>query len=294
MGIQMRYIGVLDRAGAFRGGHARVLDVGASNLYHAEPEDVLAFLRRYAPRPARPDLPAKADDLARRSYSTCPKTLTYVSELFAETTIAYQAVDIFEAPATRVVDLNFERLPREFRGRFDLVTNFGTAEHLFGQYNLFRAMHDAVKVGGHFYLQLPTVGFTNHGYFTYHPRAFHDLAVANGYAVLDLSYTDVQGRVRLDERCVLPGMANPDRLLATAKNLAVPEVPDALLNVFWRKETAAPFRLRLETVSSLGAPARRIARRYGIPTPKAPRIGTARWVLKALGVGHALRAVGLR
>jgi SAM-dependent methyltransferase len=294
MGIQMKYVQVLDRAGAFKGGTARVLDVGASNLYYAEPADVLAFLRKYGKRPDDPGLPAKAADLARRSYSTCPKTLTYISELFAETTIGYQAIDIFEAPATRIVDLNFERLPRAFRGRFDLVTNFGTAEHLFGQYNLFRAMHDALAVGGHFYLQLPTVGFTNHGYFTYHPRAFHDLAIANGYTVVDLSYTDVQGRVRLDEKCVLPGMADPGRLAATAKALAVPEVPDALLNVFWRKETAAPFRLRLETVSSLGAPTRRIARRYGIPLPKAPRIGTARWVLKTLGVGNALRAVGLR
>lgn len=295
MGISMKTIWALDGAGVFLGGRARILDIGPQNLYHAAAEDVLRFVRKYARRPADPGLPALADDLARRSYSKCPSTLTYLSEVLAETTLGYQAVDIFHAPRTRIVDLNFERLPRDLRGRFDLVLNCGTTEHLFGQYTAFRAIHDGMKVGGHAYHHLPTTGFINHGYFTYHPRVFGDLAAANGYALLDLHYTG-DDDAAIGEAAPPPNLADPARFRATARQLhaRAPVIPNGLLSALFRKERVGPFRLRLETMSTLGTPARRIARAYGLPVPAAPKIGTARWVLKTLGVGHALRAVGLR
>jgi hypothetical protein len=295
MGIGMDTIAALDAAGAFRGGDCRVLDVGPQNVYHATPAEVLGFLRKYARRPDDPALPAKAADLAARSYSTDPATLTYLSEVLAETTIGYDAVDIFAGPKTRIVDLNVERLPRSFRGRFDLVFNCGTTEHLFGQLAAFRAVHEAVRVGGHMYHHLPATGFLNHGYFLYHPRVFGDLAAANGYALLGLHYTPVGGAGAVKEADPPPNLADPARFRATARALFTgPPIPDTLLSVLMRKENADPFRLRLETMSTLGHPARRIARRYGLPVARPPRIGTARWVLKALGVGDVLRRFGLR
>lgn len=292
MGISMSGLRELDAAGLFRGGRARVLDVGAQNLYHSSAEDVLAFLRRYGRRPDDPGLPAKADDLAARSHSTCPATLTYLGELLAETTIGYQAIDIFDAPRTRIVDLNRGRLPRGLRGRFDLVLNFGTTEHVFGQHAAFRGVHDALAAGGCAYHQLPATGFVNHGYFTYHPRLFADLAAANGYTLLGLHYSAC-GTGAVAAADPPPGLADAARFRETAGWLRAqaPVVPNGLLNVLYRKERAAPFRLPLETMSTLGAPAGRIARAYGRP---GPRSGAARRVLKTLGVGRALRAVGLR
>jgi hypothetical protein len=44
--------------------------------------------------------------------------------------------------------LNHEPTPQKFVGDFDLVVNFGTTEHLLNQYNAFKVIHDATKVGG--------------------------------------------------------------------------------------------------------------------------------------------------
>jgi SAM-dependent methyltransferase len=289
----MKFLKALDRAGVFDGGRAAVLDIGASNLYYARPEEVLEFFRKYGKRPLDDWLLARAARLARRSHPGPGYALSYVSEVFAETTIRYQALDIFEAPATRILDLNFEHLPRALTGRFDLVLNFGTTEHLFGQYNAFRVMHDALKVGGYFYHQVPTTGFLNQGYFTYHPRVFGDLAAANGYRIVELFYSGDGHGVIGEGYDPPPNLADAARFRATARELggANAVIPNGLLNALMRKERAGPFRLGLETMSTLGAPAPRIARAYGLPLPPT---SLPRRVLKKLGVGHALRALGLR
>ena len=295
MGVSMAYLSHLSRAGLFRGGRARVLDIGASNLYYATPNELLDFYRANAGRPLDDHHHALAADLARRSHPGPGYGLTYLSEVLRGTPVEYQALDLFDAPKTLPFDLNHDRLPRALRGRFDLVLNFGTTEHVFGQANAFRVIHDALKPGGHAYHHLPTTGYINHGYFAYHPRAFGDLAAANGYTLVELHYSgDDDGA--LGDAEPPPNAPDPGRFRATARALHArgPVIPNGMLNVLYRKETDAPFRLRLETVSSLGTPVRWIARRYGLPVPPAPKIGTARWVLKALGVGHALRAVGLR
>jgi len=60
----------------------------------------------------------------------------------------YHALDIFEDDKVTLFDLNLHDLPEDFHNRFDLVTNFGTTEHVFDQVRCFRTMHDAAKVGG--------------------------------------------------------------------------------------------------------------------------------------------------
>jgi hypothetical protein len=295
MGLTMPSLRSLEEAGLLAGGRTRMLDFGPQNLYTSTPAEVLGFLRKYARDPDDPRLPELAEDFSVRSYSKDPATLTYFSELLALTNFDYQAIDIFAAPKTRIVDLNFERLPRDLRGRFDLVMNFGTAEHVFNQFGVFRALHEAARVGGHIYNQLPVAGFINHGYYTYHPRFFGDLAAANGYSILKMQYTGAGEATHLDAEPP-PNAPDPGPFRATLATLhaRAPVVANAVLDVLYRKERDTPFRLRLETTSTLGLPAKRVAKTYGIELPRPPRIGAARWVLKTLGVGNALRAMGLR
>lgn len=294
MGLGMPTLMALERAGVFGNGRAAVLDIGTSNLYHAPLKDVLYFLGKYGKGPLDDRAVAKARDLSERSAPdpTGRKALTFVGELFAETTIRYQSLDIFRTPFTRVFDLNFESLPEDMVGRFDLVVNCGTTEHVFGQYNAFKVMHDAVRRGGHFFHQLPTTGFFNHGYFTYHPRVFGDLAAANGYAIVDLSYSDPQGYGVIEDGCFPPpNLADPTAFRESVKRLAAqtPTVPNGLLNALLRKERSRPFRVALETVSNVGVPDSRIASAYA---PR-PHFQMTRRMLKALGVKRALRALRL-
>jgi hypothetical protein len=45
----------------------------------------------------------------------------------------YLAIDIDGSPGSVPLDLNCDELPAEFKGRFQLVTNFGTTEHVANQ-----------------------------------------------------------------------------------------------------------------------------------------------------------------
>src|SRR3954453_1966060 len=49
--------------------------------------------------------------------------------------LRYTAIDIDGSPNAIPLDLNFDSVPSNFSGHFDLVTNFGTTEHLANQLN---------------------------------------------------------------------------------------------------------------------------------------------------------------
>lgn len=85
---------------------------------------------------------------------------------------------------TLVHDLNLP-LAKGF-GAFDLVTDFGTGEHIFNQAQVWRTVHDLTKVGGHIAFDRPTQGYPEHCFYNTHECLFRDLAAANGYELLRL------------------------------------------------------------------------------------------------------------
>ena len=87
-------------------------------------------------------------------------------------------------------DLNKDvREQYQFVETFDLVTDLGTAEHCFNQFAVFKNFHDLCKADGVMIHALPAQGNVNHGFYNYHPRFFADLAAANKYEIMDLSFT---------------------------------------------------------------------------------------------------------
>ncbi len=100
---------------------------------------------------------------------------------------SYRSVDLCDARATYAADLN---LPIPNLGRYDLVTNFGTTEHVFNIGGAFASIHRLLKVGGVQVHAVPIFAFVDHGYFNVHPSAYLDMARANNYEVVDFSYID--------------------------------------------------------------------------------------------------------
>lgn len=94
--------------------------------------------------------------------------------------LEYYCIDLDGTKENIEWDLNVEKCSPEFRGKFDLCTNFGTTEHLIGQMNAFKMMHDLTKVGGIMFNYLPVNDF-NHGFFNYCPRFFREIARHNDY-----------------------------------------------------------------------------------------------------------------
>ena len=72
--------------------------------------------------------------------------------------------------------------------RYDLVTDFGTGEHIFNQANVWRTLHVLTKVGGYIVFDRPHAGYPEHCYYNIHKCVLEDVAAANRYRVLRLEH----------------------------------------------------------------------------------------------------------
>lgn len=84
------------------------------------------------------------------------------------------------------LDLNLP-LPKHLHS-FDLVTDFGTGEHVFDQAQVWRSVHYLVKPGGWIAFDRPTQGYPVHCYYNTNMCLFEDLAAANQYEVVRLEH----------------------------------------------------------------------------------------------------------
>jgi O-methyltransferase len=164
----------------------------------------------------------------------------------------YLAFDIFQGYGTEILDLNVATLPAQYRGHFDAVINSGTTEHVLNQYNSFKTIHEATRVGGCMVHALPASGFTDHGYFTYTGRMFFDLASYNGYEIVDFYYDGPAGTDDLyqSSRSYAGSIEHLGKDLSGLKPAAIPNYS---LVVILRKVHDAPFRACLETSTTAGA-----------------------------------------
>jgi putative sugar O-methyltransferase len=99
----------------------------------------------------------------------------------------YRSLDLMDPRSDWLLDCN---KPFVLPERFDVVTNFGTAEHVFNIAALFQSVHDALKPGGVALHVLPAFGDVDHGFYNIHPTTYLDLAAANNYEIDDLCYVD--------------------------------------------------------------------------------------------------------
>ncbi|MCC7049991.1 MAG: class I SAM-dependent methyltransferase [Alphaproteobacteria bacterium] len=100
---------------------------------------------------------------------------------------AYSSADLDDTRATYKVDLN--RVPQGLP-QFDIVTDFGTAEHVYDIARVFETMHALLKPGGLALHVVPAFAFPNHGFYTPNPNLFIEFARANEYRLIDFSYVD--------------------------------------------------------------------------------------------------------
>ena len=132
------------------------------------------------------ELAARSDDALAASTGDFYRALGFS---------AYQAIDVNAKFGSLVMDLNRDLAEQYgYRDTFDLVTNNGTGEHIFNQAAVFANAHALCKVDGLMLHVLPFVNFLNHGFYSFNPILFHDLAAANGYEICRLSVASGRGR----------------------------------------------------------------------------------------------------
>ena len=100
----------------------------------------------------------------------------------------YKAIDFHGTIFSVERDLNY---PYSENTKYDLITNFGTTEHIFNQFEVYKTIHNLVKPNGFMLHFLPYQGFYNHGFYNYHPTFFFDLGKANNYIIGGLWITTI-------------------------------------------------------------------------------------------------------
>ncbi len=297
MGITLSAVQKMDELGLFSKGGISILDIGSSNLYSATPEGVKVFLRKYAPV-AMDGVDEFAARLAHGSaYDpvTGGRNEAFAGELFEKAGMQYRAFDIAYGYRTTILDLNCAVLPASLQKRFDLVLNFGTTEHILNQLNCFKVIHDATKIGGYIYHQLPAIGYVNHGYVTYTGRCFFDLAGFNEYELVACWFDGPSGG-----GCILDSLRSYS-LHFPALEMAlkrIPEteqgrvlrdlrIPDIGINVVYRKVKDKPFLGALESSTSVGAIPQEVLSAYDGPWARSA--AAAAWSAES-GTALALRS----
>jgi hypothetical protein len=102
----------------------------------------------------------------------------------------YDSVD-FNGRGTIHKDLNFIL---QLEKTYDLVTNNGAGEHIFNQAAVFESCHGLCSIGGIMIHILPWINYLNHGFYSYHPILFQDMAVDNDYEVVKITAADRFGK----------------------------------------------------------------------------------------------------
>ena len=165
-GLQL--IAGLYRRGALAGRHS-VMEIGSQDL-HPKQDDVVELLSTLV-------------GFRRRLDTVITPEVLYKSLGFG----VYKCIDADGRHDALKFDLNSDILRQyDFTEKFDLVTNYGTTEHVFDQRQAFSNMHNLCAHNGVIIHEVPFQRWLNHGLYNYQPTFFYDLANANGYALIGM------------------------------------------------------------------------------------------------------------
>jgi hypothetical protein len=238
----------LQRKGLLTSEKNKVFDVGPQNVYFVREEQIREFVANQgqAVSDARVE-----EEIKRLVYFSTPRPeerTTLFSEITDLTNIDYNSIDVCPGLKTEILDLNFDVLPQRLITHYDVVLNFGTTEHIFNQWNCFEVMHDATRVGGVIYHQLPASGYLDHGYYCYTPLFFREMAKANNYEIIDLFITPA-GENKLDQlkipvRSAKSVLEYLDRLPEDNR------IPCLNIHAILRRTNANSFRCALEIATA--------------------------------------------
>lgn len=96
--------------------------------------------------------------------------------------------------AEEIVDLNAAETPPHLVGRFDVVLDSGTLEHVFHVPNALAHLCRLLKPGGRVIHLTPASNYLDHGFWMFSPTVFQDYYDANGFEVDAIKLVRSSGR----------------------------------------------------------------------------------------------------
>lgn len=167
-----------------------------------------------------------------------------IAKIFYKAFLDYSritAIDLHGTPDARPIDLNH---PADLGEQFDFVINSGTGEHVFNVCEFFRNIHQFARPGGLMMHVMPFRGWLEHGFYSFNPTFYWDLAAANNYGILLLAYTEMNPPkiIQLKRREKIIEMADSGALGANAN----------LCAVFRKRAAESEFRIPMQGVYGEG------------------------------------------
>ncbi|WP_429034302.1 hypothetical protein [Aeromonas veronii] len=107
----------------------------------------------------------------------------YTKSLYETIGLKYSSADVYGGTIFCDFNDSILVLPHQY----DIVTNLGTSEHVFNQYNVFASVHNLTKTHGLMIHFLP-IKHSPHGLFTYNVDFFISLCFANHYELVELNF----------------------------------------------------------------------------------------------------------
>src|SRR4029077_3954661 len=134
-------------------------------------------------------------------------------------------------------------------GQYDLVTNFGTTEHVINQLNAFKIIHDLTAPGGVMIHALTTQGLIDHGFLAYNPKFFRTIGNYNEYETLffDFRWTEIRAAMP-------PGLVREIEKYISTIGRPLFGISEAVMFVTHRKTKDAPFIPPLDVPTGTKAP----------------------------------------
>jgi SAM-dependent methyltransferase len=169
----------------------------------------------------------------------------------------YAAIDIDGSPGSIALDLNYDRVPASAAEKYDLVTNFGTTEHVANQLNAFKIIHDLTKPGGIMLHQLPAQGMLNHGLINYNLKFFWMLARSNGYKFVHARWQ--QSKVAYSPPSDIVDFLNANDLTATIPDF---KVADAAFTIAMQKWFDIRFVAPIDVTTGSTTEYKKLRKRY--------------------------------
>lgn len=131
--------------------------------------------------------PFKMGELGAQNCYFQPYWLQIAKDYFVRRGIDHRSFDIVPHQGADFLDLR-EPLPDYFKGAFNVVTDFGTTEHVDGNYYMAnKNIHDMTAAGGLIIRENPKTGhWPGHGSNYLDMKFYQDLAKLCGYEILEL------------------------------------------------------------------------------------------------------------
>lgn len=137
--------------------------------------------------------------------------MSYTGDYFRSVCQKFVSIDLNSEGGSVPLDLSFSISPGDDIGLesfnyFDVITDFGTSEHVSNLYSCRKTCHDFCKVGGHMVFINPMTGhWPGHGFHYFTKDHYIKLAELCNYRIILLGSTPTMGNLStgMQIKCVL-------------------------------------------------------------------------------------------